>query len=379
MLRTLIFIAALALGIPGSRAQDTLSKVVYESGYEGYNCFRIPAIIAAADGTLLAFAEARRDGTADKGDIDLVLRRSTDGGHTWGDLIRVWDDGENTCGNPAPVVERQSGRIVLVATWNRGEDHERDIEAGRGVDTRRVFTMHSDDNGLTWSAPQEITADVKRPEWTWYATGPCHAIQKAKAPHKGRIVVPANHKWVAEDGSIASNSHLIYSDDRGRTWHIGAVSQPGGNESTVAELSNGDLMLNMRHYDRADSLRLCAVSRDGGATWSRIWEEAQLVEPRCQGSLLNWALPGDKPSKTLLFSNPRALTRKNMSIGVSRDDGRTWSRFVTVWKGRAAYSDLVRLPDGSAGILYENGDPGGKEELYRRITFDIVPAERLFD
>lgn len=138
-------------------------------------------------------------------------------------------------------------------------------------------------------------------------------------------------------------------------------------------------MLNMRHYDRGDSLRLCAVSRDGGATWSRTWEESQLVEPRCQGSILNYAPQGGKSSRTLLFSNPRSLKRENMSIGVSRDNGHTWSRFVTVFKGRAAYSDLVCLPDGSVGILYENGDPGGKEELYRRISFETVSPVRLFD
>lgn len=376
-MRTLFVIVSTLLAALACRAENP--TVVYRNGDCGYACFRIPALVKAADGTLLAFAEARRDGTADRGDIDLVVRRSADGGRTWGEQIVVWDDGENTCGNPAPVVVRETGRIVMLGTWNKGGDHERDIEAGRAEDTRRVYSMYSDDHGRTWSEPVQITSSVKLPGWTWYATGPCHAIQKARAPHKGRLVIPANHKRVNPDGSIASNSHLVYSDDGGATWHLGAVSQPGGNESTVAELSNGDLMLNMRHYDRGDSLRLCAVSRDGGATWDRTWEETQLVEPRCQGSLLNYAPRGGKPSRTLLFSNPRSLRRENMSIGVSRDNGRTWSRFVTVWKGRAAYSDLAALPDGSVGILYENGDPGGKEDLYRRITFETIPPTRLFD
>lgn len=377
MFRTLILTASALFAALAGRAEG--ATVVYRSGEAGYACFRIPALVEAADGALLAFAEARRDGVADKGDIDLVVRRSTDGGLTWGDLIVVWDDGENTCGNPAPVVIPETGRIVLLACWNRGGDHERDIEAGRAVDTRRVYSLHSDDNGLTWSRPVEITSAVKRPEWTWYATGPCHAIRKARSPHKGRLVVPANHKWVEADGGIGSASHLLYSDDCGATWQLGAVSQPGGNESTVAELSDGKLLLNMRHYDRADSLRLCALSADGGLTWTDTWEETQLLEPRCQGSLLNYAAAGKKPARTLLFSNPRSRKRENMTIGVSRDDGRTWSRFVTVWPGRAAYSDLVRLPDGSVGVLFENGDPGGKEALYRRITFEVVPAERLFD
>lgn len=373
-----LILTALALcSVLGSCA-DRPATDVYRSGDAGYACFRIPAIVRAADGALLAFAEARRDGVADKGDIDLVVRRSTNNGRTWGELIVVWDDGENTCGNPAPVVVRETGRIVLLACWNRGGDHERDIEAGRAADTRRVYSLCSDDNGVTWSRPAEITSAVKRPEWTWYATGPCHAIQKARSPHKGRLVVPANHKWVEEDGTIASASHLIWSDDAGATWQLGAVSQPGGNESTVAELSDGKLMLNMRHYDRADSLRLCAVSADGGATWKETWEETQLIEPRCQGSLLSYTPAGDKPH-ALLFSNPRSRKRENLTIGISRDNGRTWNRFVGVWPGRAAYSDLVCLPDGSVGVLYENGDPGGKEALYRRITFEVVSAARLFD
>ncbi|WP_295937973.1 sialidase family protein [uncultured Alistipes sp.] len=379
MLRTILFFTCFALTLLDCRAQSSAATDVYKCGDNGYACFRIPALIRAADGTLLAFAEARRNGTSDRGDIDLVVRRSQDGGRTWGEMMVIWDDAENTCGNPAPVVVRETGRIVLLACWNGGADQEGSIELGKSKNTRRVFSIFSDDHGLTWSEPREITSSVKRPGWTWYATGPCHAIQKVRGPHKGRLVFPANHKWVSPEGTVVSNSHLIYSDDRGETWHIGAVSQPGGNESSVVELSNGDLMLNMRHYDPKDLMRLCGVSCDGGETWSRTWEETQLIEPRCQGSILGYSFPGDKPSRTLLFSNPRSLRRENMSIGVSRDDGRTWSRFVTVWKGRAAYSDMVYLPGGAIGILYENGDPGGKEELYRRITFDVVTPAQLFE
>lgn len=371
--RTLLLFVFVCCAAFDGRAE---SVVVFANGDNGYACFRIPALVRAADGTLLAFAEARRLSSADKGDIDLVMRRSNDNGRTWGAMSVVWDDGENTCGNPTPVVSRGSGRIVMLACWNNGGDHERDIEAGRATDTRRVYALHSDDHGLTWSAPAEITSSVKRPEWTWYATGPCHAVEKSKGPHKGRIVVPANHKWVGEDGVAASASHLLFSDDRGATWQIGAVSQRGGNESSVAELSDGQLMLNMRHYEKRDSLRLCAQSRDGGATFIRMWEEPQLLEPRCQGSLLNYALPGAQPSRTLLFSNPRSLRRENLTIGVSRDNGRTWSRFVPVFKGRAAYSDMVCLPDGSVGVLFENGD---SDELYKRISFEVVSPVRLFD
>lgn len=374
MLRLFLFLGALFSAL-GTCARTLSDVVVYQAGDNGYACYRIPALMRAADGTLLAFAEARRNGTADRGDIDLVLRRSNDNGLTWGDLIVVWDDRQNTCGNPAPVLDQKSGRIILLGCWNRGDDHEKELEAHKAIDTRRVFAMYSNDHGQSWSSPEQITASVKRPEWTWYATGPCHAIQKMRSPHKGRLVVPANHKKVGESGVIESYSHLIYSDDGGQNWQIGAVSQLGGNESSVVETRDGALMLNMRHYERGDSLRLCAVSRDGGRSWTRNWEERQLIEPRCQGSILNYTPFGAKPSSTLLFSNPHALKRRNLTIGVSRDDGRTWSRFVSVFPGHAAYSDLVCLPDGSVGVLYESGE----QELYERISFGVVSSGELLD
>ena len=374
----LIF-AAVSFCIPavgGEPADGTPfpTVTVFEEGDHGYSAYRIPALASMPDGTLLAFAEARRRDRHDSGDIDLVLRRSMDGGRTWGEMTVVWDDGDNTCGNPAPVVW-DDGEIVLLATWNRGEDRERDIERGQSVDTRRVFVMRSGDAGETWSAPEEITADVKPAGWTWYATGPCHAIVKRRPPHCGRIVVPSNHQQLGADGGVEAFSQIIYSDDTGQTWHLGAVSQQGGNESTVAELSDGGLMLNMRRFERGDTLRMWAVSRDGGISWSSSGEDPALVEPRCQASLLNVTDRKGRPTATLLFSNPHdAGLRQNLSLGVSRDDGATWSRFVTVFPGPSAYSDLVRIDRKHIGVLFENGDA---EALYRRISFAVVPLGKV--
>ena len=183
--------AAAASTAAGKPVRDSAAPAVgeavtvYTEGEAGYAGFRIPVIIRTVDGTLIAFAEARRHDKRDSGDIDLVMRRSEDDGHTWGPITTVWDDGSNTCGNPAPAI-LSDGRIVMLATWNRGCDRERQIENHTSVDTRRVFVLRSEDHGRTWSHPEEITSEVKAPEWTWYATGPCHAIVKRRTPHKGQ-------------------------------------------------------------------------------------------------------------------------------------------------------------------------------------------------
>jgi sialidase-1 len=371
-----VFFHGLTVAVEPTKGMSFSTKTVFEEGDHGYSTYRIPAIVRMPDGMLLAFAEARRRDRHDSGDIDLVLRRSVDGGRTWGEMIVVWDDRDNTCGNPAPVVLK-NGEVVLLATWNRGEDIERDIERHRSIDTRRAFLMRSEDAGKTWTTPEEITEDVKLAGWTWYATGPCHAIVKQRPPHKGRIVVPSNHHEFGTDGVVESFSQMIYSDDNGHTWNLGAVSQSGGNESTVAELSDGSLMLNMRRFVRGETHRMWAVSRDGGVSWSASGEDPALIEPRCQGSLLNVTGRKGRPSRRLLFSNPHdARKRRNLSIGVSLDDGSTWSRFVTVFPGPSAYSDMVRIDRKHVGVLFENGDSNA---LYRRISFAVVPLNSCFE
>jgi len=155
---------------------------VFVSGQEGYRVFRIPAIVVSNRGTLLAFCEGRRDGGGDSGDIDLVRKRSFDGGKTWGPLGVVWDDGPHTCGNPCPVVDRSTGTIWLHLTRNDGRDHQRAIDAGTSREPRTAWGTKSADDGATWSEPVNISPAVRKPHWRWYGTGPCNAIQ----PRSGR-------------------------------------------------------------------------------------------------------------------------------------------------------------------------------------------------
>jgi sialidase-1 len=342
-----------------THAQDT--PQLYMAGDGGYNCFRIPAIITSAKGTLLAFAEARRSGCGDAGDIDLVVKRSIDGGKTWGAMNIVWDDGENTCGNPAPVLDRKTGNIILLSTWNLGTDHESQIINGTSKDSRRVFVLSSNDDGLNWSKAREITTDVKKPDWTWYATGPCNGIQIRSKKYRDRLVIPCDH---IEAGTKKYYSHTIHSDDGGQTWKLGGTTpQDQVNECTVAELPGGNLLLNMRNYTNV-RVRQNSTSKDGGETWSALNQDTTLIEPVCQASMIWYDHKSRK--QFLAFSNPASQTsRTNMTVRFSDDQGKTWAKKFVLHEGPAAYSNLVVLPNGNLACLYE----AGKLSAYEGIVF----------
>ncbi len=345
---------------------------VFQKGQDGYACFRIPAIVQCKSGVILAFAEARKNSCSDTGNIDLVVKRSENGGKTWSHAITVWDDGENVCGNPTPVVDQESGRVVLVACWNLGTDHEQQIINQTSKDSRRIFVLYSDDEGLTWSDPKEITSSVKRDNWTWYATGPCHGIQLQHSNYKGRIVISTNHMIA---GTKTYHSQLIYSDDKGESWELGGiVREHGGNESSVVELENGNLMLNMRNYNRTKyKSRAYAISKDGGETISTMDYLPELIEPICQGSTLNYLEKG-KISSIILFSNPASMKQRiNMTVKMSKDNGQTWPYAFLIYPGPSAYSDLVCLANGKIGLLYEYGI----ENPYERIGFTVLALEQI--
>lgn len=347
------------------------STNVYVAGAGGYHTFRIPSLLVSAQGTLLAFAEGRKAGRGDAGDIDLVLRRSHDQGRTWDPVRVVWDDGPNTCGNPCPVVDRATGRIWLLLTWNRGDDPEPDIIAQRSRDTRRVFVSKSDDDGLTWSPPAEITPAVKRTNWTWYATGPGAGIQIQHGPHAGRMVIPCDH---IEAGTGRYFSHVIFSDNHGADWQLGGSSpRDQVNECEVVEIENGGLLLNMRNYDPAKKNRQQAVSSDGGRHWTAQRHVPELIEPICQGSIRRFTWPANGRPGVILFSNPASTRREKLTLRASFDDGQTWPVAKLIDPRPAAYSCLAALPDGSVGLLYEAGDA----HPYETIRFSRFPLDSL--
>ena len=353
-------ILSVVVSIPARQKDTTVPELidVFVAGDGGYHTYRIPSAILAPNGTLLAFAEGRRGGVGDAGDIDLVLRRSHDGGRSWAPLQIIGDNGPNTFGNPCAVVDARTNTVWLLTTQNRGTDREKDIIAGTSDGSRTVWVMRSQDDGVSWSTPVEITSSVKARDWTWYATGPGVGIQT----RDGRLVVPANH---AEAQTGIHRSHLFFSDDGGKSWTLGATSDAGTNESQVVELADGRLLLNMRnHPPKPDNFRMIARSDDGGRTLSAAVPDRALIEPPAQASLIRFSTAKARDQNRLLFANPASAARERMTVRVSDDEGLTWPVSRVVHDGPAAYSSLVVLPDGTIGVLFERGD----RSPYERIT-----------
>ncbi|MFM7182704.1 MAG: exo-alpha-sialidase [Verrucomicrobiales bacterium] len=346
---------------------------VFVSGQDGYHTYRIPAIIRTPSGALLAFCEGRKNSSSDTGDIDLLVRRSTDNGNTWSPRQVVWSDGSNTCGNPAPVVAAD-GTIRLLSTWNLGSDNESMIVNGTSADTRRVFVLSSIDDGLTWSPATEITATAKQSGWTWYATGPGAGIRLERGIQTGRLVVACDHMRA---DTKAFGSHVIYSDDGGTTWHIGAVATSTAtvrpNENLAVELvdsapgSGSRLYFNARDHQGPHS-RASTLSLDGGHTFipAEFTDAPHFVTPVVQGGLARFrSIEAGDPHNRILFSCPNAGSRTRMSIWSSVDEAQTWSAPKLLNEGPSAYSDMTRLGDARMGLLFEKGN----SSPYETITF----------
>ncbi|QDS98806.1 sialidase family protein [Adhaeretor mobilis] len=349
---------------------------VFESGEDGYHTYRVPAILRAADGALLAFCEGRKNSAADTGNIDVVLKRSTDGGQTWGPLIIATDFGPHTSGNPSPIVDRSTGRVVMLTNQNLAEDGQGKIQAGLAESTRTAWVNYSDDHGKSWTNPVEITAQVKRPDWRWLAFGPAHGIQLTRGEHRGRLLVGA-----VQNGPSSNGAFAVFSDDGGESWQRGDGVESAKNmrpsESVAVELVDGSIQLNSRNRGGHERQRVIAYSRDDGATFPDTGLAAELIDPRVQGSVLRVAAvdEGDDHNE-ILFSNPaHTNARRKLTVRSSFDETKTWNKGKLIHRGPSAYSDLVELNDGAAGLLYEHGC----QNRYERIRFASWPAGWLDD
>ncbi|MEM7012694.1 MAG: sulfatase-like hydrolase/transferase, partial [Verrucomicrobiota bacterium] len=346
--------------------------------------YRIPSVLVTKQGSVLAFSE-RRVGLHDHAQNDIVLRRSTNGGRTWGPEIVAHEDGMNSINDPL-TVQLENGRILLMFARFPYGRHARDAGwikmADLGYDDREAnvltFVCHSDDDGRTWSEPLDISRQVKAPQLL-NANTPGSMIQLTKGPHKGRIVTGL---WgalpIERDGkrSREFRNVVAYSDDNGETWErtepLEDVSEAGfGNECQVAEASNGDIVLISRNQGGV-AFRKKSVSRDGGETWSPLNIDRGLPSTACMGSVIKGPVKEDG-SWDLWASFPSAAGRKDGQIVRSTDHGETW-RIVKVIPGAFAYSSLQVSPDQKNLLcLYES--EGYRTQSLLSIPFDELEAE----
>ncbi|MBN8825460.1 MULTISPECIES: sialidase family protein [unclassified Spirosoma] len=358
--------------------------VVFRNGEDGYTCYRIPAIVKAPSGELLAFAEGRKTDCGDYGDVDIVLRTSRDNGQTWSPLRVVVDYGQAQAGNPAPVFDQtdsrfRNGRLFLL--YNTGTASEKDVRNGKAI--REVWYKTSTDGGKSWSDPVNITTSVNRPnkpdvnpsytfseDWRSYANTPGHALQIQNGRYKGRLFIAANHSEGAPQAQFRDyRAHGFYSDDHGKTWKLSpTVTYPGGNESTAAETSTGSLLMNSRNQSGDVKSRLLAFSTNAGETWDQVTVANELPDPVCEGSMINYRKGGQN---VLIFANLNSQTkREKLTVRISQNDGKSWSAGREIYAGSAAYSDLVIQQDGRVGILYERDN-------YTTIIYTHFPYDWL--
>lgn len=353
-----------ALAAPAPAAGGILGQTdVFVSGRGGYFGYRIPALVTAPDGTLLAFAEARKNNLGDPGGkgntIDLVMKRSRDGGRTWQAMQVIEHAGALwSSANPAPVVDHWTGRVWLLYIRNKPGKNSNNAQPG-GDDVRNLARW-SDDNGATWSEPADLTAvarDLKDPQWRSSFAGPCGVIQD----RQGRLVAPI---WrVSQPWGVFA----IFSEDHGRTWQRGALvpGQAGGDENQLVELAGGRLLMDIRQKGVAH--RWFAESADGGRTWGQ--PRPGLAATPCCCSILRVPLPQDgKGPGAIIWSGPAGPGRKKLVLRVSRDEGQTFPLERQISPEDAAYSALTLLQDQSIGVLWERGN-------YTQLTFTRLARE----
>ena len=316
---------------------------LFEKGEQGYFCYRIPALVTSTQGTVLAFAEARKTNCRDDDDIDLVVKRSFDYGKTWGDLQVIADDATHTMGNPCAVVDRETDTIWLPFTRNN----------------QQVFVTKSTDDGTTWAEPAEITESAKDPDWSYVGAGPGHGIQLKD----GRLLIPswgdtspgpATWKPDHPNWGKIQFSYTFFSDDHGETWRRGEIlTKDASDECEAVETMEGSLYMNMRSRQKKHQ-RAFAWSKDGGETWSEVDYDATLPEPSCQGSLVRFTDQGRFEKNRVLLSHPSSTDeRSHLTVRVSYDESKAWPVSKLIYEGSAAYSDLGVAPDMAILCLYE--------------------------
>ena len=363
------------IGDAGVCGAEILSDSTAMLAGEGYNVYRIPGYKVSADGSVLIFAEGRPSG-ADPGavgDIDIVLRRSTDNGETWEDLQLLHHDPGFDLSDPRAILDESTGAMHLMYTRWPTRNGQTGVPVGLGSDSANVFHMSSVDNGVTWTAPKNVTNDVKNPLWAAINTGPGLGIQlkyqDADPSRNGRMIVPAHHRPAAYHGVS------LMSDDGGVSWRYGSGSTPNfTDEAEVIELTNGDLLWDGRQGSGGKRNRY--VSHDGGETWGEA-HGGDIEITRVDSGLVRYSAKRDGDARDMiLFSGPLGSSvgdgnsRDNIGVWSSYDEGKTFINPIKIKSGSAAYSVIDKLQDGTIGLVYEIG-----HKTLQYVNFDLATLE----
>ncbi len=350
----------LAVSAVASAERQLTHVDVFTSGAEGYHTFRIPTIVTAPDGSLLVFAEGRKENRHDAGggDIDLVVKRSTDQGASWSRLKVLDDPGVGwASSNPTPVVDRTNGRVWIF--YNRWEPTFGTERSQPGTANNQMWARSSDDNGQTWSAATDLTrASRDYDEWGAMFLGPGGAIQS----RNGRLLISAAMRpdtyniWLSVgDYSGSTNfmrAYVIYSDDHGASWQRGKLLQALTNENQLVELADGAILMDARQG--AGEHRWVAISLDGGQTWSRP-QPGQAVRAVATSIERYTSTKNGDDRNRLVWTGPKGPGRKTLIVRVSYDEGQTFVNEKVLYGGPAAYSDIAILKDKTVGVIWERG------------------------
>lgn len=366
----LLSLLVLGLAACAGAAPSETSVVFKAKETSKHPSIRIPALLHTAKGTLIAVAEGR-DAPTDQASNDLIVRLSTNGGKTWSKSDIALELGKDCINNPCLVQDAKSGRVFLFyQVFPAGLKEFGGLAPGPKGPTRIAY-ITSDNDGRSWSKPVDVTAALKPEIATTTASGPGIGIQLSKGKHAGRLIIPFNSQ--GPKGSFVN--WVAYSDDAGRTWKRGAdvpQSRMQLNEVQVSETADGGLYLNSRQW-RGSGGRKASWSSDGGETWTPAIEDKSLPEPVCQGSLISFE---DKGRHITLFLNPEGEPagkgRKNGTLRMSLDGGKTWAKSRLLVPGPFAYSSMARMKDGRLAVLYE---PASNSEI-RFLTVDLEWLEK---
>lgn len=355
------------------QVHDTV--VIFDGGTGGYHSYRIPCIVKSNANTLIAFAEGRVNGNFDHGNVNVVFRRSKDNGATWSAMGEVAGPGVGTWGNPTAVVDKSNGRIWLFMSWN---DEFHSLGGVGGLlpinqwGHRKVYSSYSDDDGLSWSAPVDMTANLLPSSFKFDAVGPGIGIQA----NNGTLIIPATGR-------------NIYSTDHGATWNY-AMTQTGTittSEGAIIQSKNGLLMRNDREAGNSDTKRRQVARGTIENGFNMYFPDNTLIDPKCQGAILRFTLV---PDRILVLNSASLTSRGHMTIRVSYDDGNTWpiGRRVYDWftpqesqaNGKGGYSSMIKTGDNMVGALIEiNESVANNATSNRSIEFHKINLSWLLN